>query len=240
MACPLSLDVEENLGFFGRVSASISHELKNALSIMNESAGLLEDLSLLAEKGRPLESLKVKGLGSAIRRQIQRTDIIIRNMNRFSHTVDSPFKEIEVGDFLGFILAVCHRLTSAKGISVTIAPPHQPIRIVTRPFFFHRLIWVLLEYAMGLAGQTKALTLAPECVESSLFITFIGLEELSGKESRICLHDEENRLLRLLEGTMKIDFEGKALILYLPLDLQAEPGGIAAPVTLGEGGKPCP
>ena len=31
------------LQFFGKVSASISHELKNVLAIINENAGLLED-----------------------------------------------------------------------------------------------------------------------------------------------------------------------------------------------------
>ena len=32
------------LFFFGKMSASISHELKNVLAIINENAGLAEDL----------------------------------------------------------------------------------------------------------------------------------------------------------------------------------------------------
>ena len=42
---------EMGLQFFGRMSASISHEIKNVLAIINENAGLLEDFSLMADRG---------------------------------------------------------------------------------------------------------------------------------------------------------------------------------------------
>ena len=41
------------LQFFGKVSASIAHEIKNVLAIINENAGLLEDLTFAARKERP-------------------------------------------------------------------------------------------------------------------------------------------------------------------------------------------
>ena len=39
------------LRYFGQVSASISHELKNVLAILNENAGLLQDYAAMAEQG---------------------------------------------------------------------------------------------------------------------------------------------------------------------------------------------
>ncbi len=33
---------------FSRISAAVSHEIKNTLSIINENAGLLSDLALMA------------------------------------------------------------------------------------------------------------------------------------------------------------------------------------------------
>ncbi len=41
----------DGLRFFGMINASISHEIKNVLAIISESAGLMEDLLLLAQKG---------------------------------------------------------------------------------------------------------------------------------------------------------------------------------------------
>ena len=42
-------DAQVGLGgiqFFGKMAASISHEIKNVLAIINENAGLLEDICL--------------------------------------------------------------------------------------------------------------------------------------------------------------------------------------------------
>lgn len=36
---------------FAKISAAISHEIKNTLSIINENAGLLEDYAQMAEDG---------------------------------------------------------------------------------------------------------------------------------------------------------------------------------------------
>ncbi|NNG12708.1 MAG: sensor histidine kinase, partial [Halobacteria archaeon] len=41
--------VAQELRYFGKVTASISHELKNVLAILNEHTGLLQDLTAMAE-----------------------------------------------------------------------------------------------------------------------------------------------------------------------------------------------
>ncbi|MBN2034332.1 MAG: HAMP domain-containing histidine kinase [Deltaproteobacteria bacterium] len=218
----------EGLRFFGRISASISHELKNTLSIMNESAGLLEDLALLAEQGKALDASRVKTLSALIKRQIQRTDQIIRNMNRFSHTVDEPLKEIELLDFLEFVLAVCRRLTAAKGIVIQVTPKGRPLTVVTRPFFLHRLIWLLLEIGMGFAGKAKALTLIPEKTESGVSIRLTGLETLTPETDRIFPENQEQTLLTLLEARLTMNLEEKSFALVLPQRIKDEGVGGAA------------
>jgi hypothetical protein len=35
----------QGLQFFGKISASVSHEIKNVLAVIGENAGLLEDLA---------------------------------------------------------------------------------------------------------------------------------------------------------------------------------------------------
>jgi signal transduction histidine kinase len=79
---------EAGLQFFGKMSASISHEIKNALAIINESAGLLDDLSLRAERGIPVEPERLKKQAGNILKQIRRADGIIQNMNKFAHSID--------------------------------------------------------------------------------------------------------------------------------------------------------
>lgn len=212
----------EGLRFFGRISASISHELKNTLSIMNESAGLLEDLALLAERGRPLDPARVKTLGGTIKRQIQRTDQIIRNMNRFSHAVDEPFKQIELGDFLEFVLAVSRRLTAAKGVAVTVHSRDQPLMIITRPFFLHSLLWRLIEYGMERVGTSKSLSFLPEEREPGVRVRLTGLEPPGPAADQNFPAPPEKRLLALLAAQLEVDPVEKALILLLPSGVGAE------------------
>ena len=47
---------EKGLAFFGEITASVSHEINNAISIINEYSGLLEDLTYTAERGENVSS----------------------------------------------------------------------------------------------------------------------------------------------------------------------------------------
>ena len=48
----LELVSEESLRFFGAMSASVSHEIKNKLAVINEKAGLVEDIAVAMRSGR--------------------------------------------------------------------------------------------------------------------------------------------------------------------------------------------
>ena len=53
---------DEGFGFMGRVNAGISHEMKNIMATISETAGLMEDWVDLAAKGRPLDMGRVEKL----------------------------------------------------------------------------------------------------------------------------------------------------------------------------------
>ena len=63
---------ESGLQFFGKVSASISHELKNVLAIINENAGLLEDLTLAAQRGKAIDPERLNRTAGNFLKQIHR------------------------------------------------------------------------------------------------------------------------------------------------------------------------
>ncbi len=95
----------DSLAFFGRVNASISHELKNIMAIISETAGLLSDLSDLATSGTPIDPDMLKSSAGSIMEEIQRGFTTIRQMNRFSHSVDNPVADIDLMEILDL---VCH------------------------------------------------------------------------------------------------------------------------------------
>ncbi|WP_051327980.1 histidine kinase dimerization/phospho-acceptor domain-containing protein [Desulfatirhabdium butyrativorans] len=143
---PLFHDPGEcGLHFFGAVSASISHELKNALAIINEHAGLLEDLSALAERGRPVDPQRLQKVSANIARQVQRADGIIRNMNRFAHSIDAPVNTVDVPDILRFVAGLTERKATMAGVVLNVVPETAPFSAQTRPFFLLNLLWICLK-----------------------------------------------------------------------------------------------
>jgi len=209
------------LRFFGRMSATISHDLKNTLSIMNESAGLLEDLALLAQKGRPLDPQRIQQLCATIKRQIQRNDRIVRNMNRFAHSVDDPIKEIGLSDSLELLLAICRRLTDARGITIAVAPSERDAAIVTRPFDLFRLVWLLLEWGMNYAGPSKRMDLRIDAGPSSVRLVCQGLQALTEDVARDWPPDPWQALLAPLEARVEIGADRRSICTTFPTRIEA-------------------
>ena len=57
---------KKELEFFGKITACISHELNNVLSIINEYTGLLEDLTL----GEAVDKNRIQKITKSISEQI--------------------------------------------------------------------------------------------------------------------------------------------------------------------------
>jgi len=212
-------DYQESIGecglhCFGSISASISHELKNALAIINENAGLLEDLSLMAEKGRPLDPVRLKNLAANIGKQIQRADAIIRNMNRFAHSADEAVKRIDLGDTLALTVALTSRLAAMKSITLNFIPPPQPICVTTRLFYIENLIWLCLKEIIESAGAKKEITLALQPHPEGAAVIF------SPVDSPITNGDTLN-LLDYMKAAQSNDSKQGELIIMLPADMTA-------------------
>ena len=167
---------ETGLEFFGKISASISHEIKNVLAIINENAGLLGDLAVMAEKGGPLEPERLKTLAERVARQIRRADGIIKNMNRFSHTVDEWGKTIDLCESTAFSVALSNRFAAMAQVSLELAEQGEPVMITTSPFYLLNLIGLCLDFAMGACDEKAAVKLSVEKADRGGRIRFEGLQ----------------------------------------------------------------
>jgi len=199
---------------FGSISASISHELKNALAIINENAGLLEDLSLMAEKGRPLDPVRLKSLAANIGKQIQRADGIIRNMNRFAHSADEPVSCIDLGETLALTVALSARLAAMKSVTLNYIPPPQPINVTTRLFYIENLVWLCLKEIFESAGAEKEITLALRSQPEGAAVVFSPADAPITEAGAI-------KLLDYLKAAQSTDSRNRELIITLPSDMNA-------------------
>ena len=61
---------ETGLQFFGRIAASVAHEIKNVLAIVNENAGLLEDFTVMADRGKPIDPARLKTMAATVKSRL--------------------------------------------------------------------------------------------------------------------------------------------------------------------------
>jgi signal transduction histidine kinase len=207
------------LKFFGRISASISHELKNSLSIVNENAGLLEDLARLTEKGRSLDVERVKTLSASIGRQVKRTDQIIRNMNKFAHSVDMEIKSIDIQEYLELIAAVSARLLAARNITLELISPPRRADVTTSPIFLLYLFWHLLDCCSRWSEPGETLQVKVDSAGDPISIQFHGCMASSPDFRAEVKGGDLSVLLDLLGCSLQMDAERPAMNLLLNANL---------------------
>lgn len=105
---------------FAKISAAISHEIKNTLSIINENAGLLDDYAQMAEQTGGLPIDRVLTITSTIAKQVDRSNIIMKNLNRYAHSGDTSLAHANLKDTLFLIVALASRQAAMKEIIVTV------------------------------------------------------------------------------------------------------------------------
>jgi len=141
----------ENLKFFGKVNASISHELKNILAIISETAGFLNDLTELAKQGKELKLSLLENCSNSIAEEIQRGFTTIKQMNRFSHSVDVPVAQVNLLETLELMVGLSGFLSFSS--NVRIEHKDKDIKTLsTCPFLLQNLIYQILCFAYESAG----------------------------------------------------------------------------------------
>jgi signal transduction histidine kinase len=205
--------------FFGKMSASISHDLKNVLAVINENAGLLEDFCLMAEKGKPLDPARLKRLAEEVKNQIRRGDRIITSMNTFAHSADGESVTIDLRELLGLLVELSLRYASMRGVRLEIDRPSDAVTITTSPFILLNLLWFCLDFAMTAAGPGKTVALAAEKTADGAWLRFSKLEGMEAATGAFPA-EPESALMRVLKAQIRLEPGSREVTVSLPGKVQ--------------------
>jgi signal transduction histidine kinase len=203
----------EDLVFFGKVNASISHELKNILAIISEAAGLLNDLTEMAGRGGNFELDMIQTCSKDIVEEIQRGFATIKQMNIFSHSVDDPLKRVNLSEVLDLMIHLAGFLSFAS--KVRFDPPEEASPIVlTCPWRLQNLIYQALVYAfesVGPEGEIQV-SLHPQ-KDGSVRITF---SNLGTKSARTFPVDQTRQIAASIGAEISMTGESHVLDILVP------------------------
>ena len=213
---------QTGLQFFGRISASISHEIKNVLAVVNENAGLLEDFTLMADRGKPIDPARLKLMAAAVQKQVDRADEILKNMNRFAHSIDQTITTIDLNQMFELVIALTARFAAMRGVKVDLQLPGSQLTISTAPFFLMNLLWLCLDFSMSASGDEKRVELVVEETKNSVRIRFRRLAGLSEALLETFPSEREKNLLDVLEADLTVEHGRDEIALRLLKNIDNE------------------
>lgn len=118
----MSTSEDREAAFVGSITAGATHELRNVLAIVKESAGLIADLVDASDRGGSPKPDALKRAVGRIEAQVKRGSELLTSLNRFAHSLDHPEDEIGLNDMAEQISFLCQR-AARKGRHVVQAQP---------------------------------------------------------------------------------------------------------------------
>lgn len=204
------------LQVFAKASAAISHEIKNTLSIINENAGLLDDLAVMADEdqegGVPVQH--IQSAVAIISKQVARSNTIMKNLNTFAHSADNRYAQVNLGETLSLMVALTARQAAMKKVNVSISCP-EDIKIHTSLFPFESLLYLSLIRLYGIVAGGSTLQVEAAADGPAIDIRFLEPTQsttLSEKAS-----NEEYMLAEQVGGVCSS--EGTIFIIRVPEDI---------------------
>lgn len=164
----------DGLAFFGRVSASVSHELNNVISIIDQTAGLLEDLLAGAGRGRPITNDRLESIVLSLQKQTQRGLTIIKRLNTFAHGTDSPQLEFDINDAVANLGELCQRLAGLKRVTLEVHLVDQPLNVIGSPFALQQALFAAIGQVFAVAERDNLVEVTVTIANGSLQVLVSG------------------------------------------------------------------
>jgi signal transduction histidine kinase len=211
----------ESLSFFGSVNASISHELKNVMAIISETAGLLGDLSEMARRGTAIEPDMLTSSTDSIVEEIQRGFDTIRQMNRFAHSIDTPVTSVDLMEILDLVRNLSGYLAFAGNMHLHPCDGARPI-VLTSPFILQAVIYQAVLQTFRSAGPDARLDVSVQSRDDSTWrILFDGF---SLDDADSFPDDRFDRMAASIGVSIHWDRSSKCLQMDVPVSMRPAQG----------------
>lgn len=214
----------DSLAFFGKVNASISHELKNVMAIISETAGLLGDLSGLAATGKPVDPDLLTSSTDSIVEEIQRGFTTIRQMNRFAHSVDTPVGSVDLMEILDLVRNLSGYLSFAGKTNLHTAEGAAPMAL-TCPFLLQAIIYQAVVHTFRNAGPGAELDISVQSKNESTWRIFF--DGFSLKEFEVFPDDRITRMAASIGVSIDWNRSSDRLEIDVPVSIGLEGNGAA-------------
>ncbi|UCG20246.1 MAG: HAMP domain-containing histidine kinase [Deltaproteobacteria bacterium] len=208
----------KEIAFMGKVAASLSHEIKNTLAIINESVGLMGDLLGKDAPGDWPPYSRFTNLLASIEEQVQRSADIVKRLNQFAHSMDKSLAELDLNEKVRKTVMLAQRFATLRRVNLETQLASEPLHLLSDPFRLLYVIFGLIE---------RAINSSPKDAEVKV------KTERSGERLQVTVTDqgtfEAGKIRALVSASPSPEAEqGEADLALLAQTIEALGGTIAA------------
>jgi signal transduction histidine kinase len=139
--------INDGIIYYGRMTASMSHEINNVLAIVNELAGLQDDLLYAIEDSSDIDPQRFGKAAQDIQKQVQRGKSIVNRLNRLAHSIDEPISAFDLIAVIRDTVEIAQRLAVIHSVKLNYNPENTPININSNRFIVQQGLFACLEMA---------------------------------------------------------------------------------------------
>lgn len=148
----------EELAFFGAVTASLCHEMKNVLATIDELSGLLNDLGSALDPARAIDRLPF--ICERISRQVDRGEALIGRMHRFSHSAKQAARRLDLNDLVAETVELSRRAATLQQVTLEAREVEPSVTARLVPFAAAYAVHAGIHLALCAAVEERAVTVA--------------------------------------------------------------------------------
>jgi C4-dicarboxylate-specific signal transduction histidine kinase len=132
----MTTNEDREAAFVAQVTAGTTHEIRNILAIVKESAGLIEDLMFAFKRRGSLDQEKLMRSLGRIDASVARGTDLLSNLNRFVHSLDHDQDAIDVTREIQQVASLCEFRARGRRHLLQVQPGGQNLTVVVDPFRF--------------------------------------------------------------------------------------------------------
>ena len=208
--------------FFGKITAGITHEIKNVLAIIQESTGLMEDiLAITPDETFPRKDKFDTSL-KRILAQIDRGVDITTRLNKFAHSPDRSPVDVDLNEVSQQLVLLASRFARLKNVVLEADPHDAPMIIHTHPVALEMALFESIEILLSAIRSAGKIRLSPR-KEQDNFVFGICGEETTPSQTAISSSERWESLqetMAHLAGEARASDSALEILLYFPQSIQ--------------------
>jgi C4-dicarboxylate-specific signal transduction histidine kinase len=155
----MSTTEDREAAFIGKITAGATHELRNVLAIVKESAGLIADIvDSSSRHGSPNPEKLIRAVGR-IEAQVKRGSELLTSLNRFAHSLDHAEDEIDLDEAAQQVSSLSQRAARKGRHLVEARPGDRGLSVVVNLLRLQMALHAAVECCLEQLPEGGALTL---------------------------------------------------------------------------------